>query len=415
MGSLIDIPQAIDFLEEALSLQEVTETHYISESLYSIDLDQVPRVLSGVTSVIDNVWDSASTAATVISLQIETSPSVWEDVSIIEGEYPEELEASFQLAQSAYPYSPKIIFNSAHAGQRVSITYTGMGSVPLARYFVQLYTLTSLLTEASGILLVDMKTYHHGYFDGRGVTSTSLWATPSQIRVLSAEATVIFPGLEIDFGTSGNAEVSEFTSAYYWKRIAVGLQYTDDTWSVNIVESAESESQEGLVNPSFPDEVLSLAFVDVQNNGTTGATGAINTITNTEISRRIDLTLNQGTDNQVIRYYGKLITGELEIIVPFKAGRLTKAHIFIQNSGTSGRTRADIYRCSNSDLTGVTIFSGTENQLILESNDEAPGLMTIESFVETEFTELQWFRIVLEEIGEGSSNIQVAMQMRFYN
>lgn len=399
-------------LQEAIS----QETHPISEtSPYAIDLDQLPKIRTGASTVLENVWLSVADAETLVTVEIETSTDTWEEADVVDSAYPGTLEVYFQIADTeSYPYSPRLIFNSAYAGLQVRVSYTGMGSVPLARYFNQLYTMFTLLLKSSSISVIDMATYNNGRFDGYGLATTEVWAAPSDIMVLGTDGSASpFPGLLIDFGSGGDGEVAAFTNASYWKRILVSLDYDGSTWSVVTSESAEAQFQVDLVTPNIDHTYTILAYIDVQNDGTTGTAGAIEDLEEDNITRMFSQGINNPTPH-IVRYYGNLETGDVDVpFAPFQAGQLVSFGIFLGDSGSSGQTRVNVLLCSSSDRTGTTVFtSSSEQAIITASSQEELAVCPLANFSTIDFDADNWFRFVIEEVATDANNLQCCLYHR---
>lgn len=282
----ITVPRLRDFF--ALSGQQESisnETHVIPFlTPYVVDLDQLPKVRSSASNILENVWLSVADATGIITVEIETSPSTWQVATITESASPGSLEVHFQISKPLVtPYSPRMVFNSANKGQNVRVSYTGMGTVPLARYFQQLFEVIVIAKLAGAVNIVDMQTYNNGLYDDQGEATTEVWAAPSNIAIIGTGGDYgVFPGLTLDFGAGGNVEVAAFSNANYWKRVVVNIDFTaPSTWTLYTQESSEAASQGALSLPSIDFQYTTIGYVDVQNDGTTGVAGSILDITDT--------------------------------------------------------------------------------------------------------------------------------------
>jgi len=280
-------PRLKDFFEltsQKDTISQETKTIPIG-SPYAINLDQLPQIRTGATSILGNVWLSVADATTLVTVEVETSPSTWQACTLTESPSPSALEVFFQLADpTIFPYSPRLIFNSARAGQDARVSYTGMGSVPLAQYYQRLFNLCELIQQSAPICMVDMEVYNFGRYDGGGTASKEVYATPSNVMIVGIDRSVLsFPGVMLDFDLGGNAEVSGFSTTLYWKRILVYIDVSGTTWTVSIVESAEQQLRTNLVTPAIDTSKTLLGYVDVQNSGTISVAGEISPIEFTNI------------------------------------------------------------------------------------------------------------------------------------
>lgn len=415
----IRIPRLRDFFDLTNQQESISqELHTIPGSTpYVADLDQLPLIRTGATSIIDNVWLSVADAETLVTVEVETSPDVWEVMSLTESEFPAELEVFFQLAEPlTFPYSPRIIVNSTHAEQQIRITYTGMGSVPLARYFQQLYNVVESLQKAVLPVMIDMATYNFGRYDGRGTASKEVLVISSDAAFVGKNrAVVAFPGLTLDFDSSGNAEVAAFTNSLYWKRILISLDCDGSSWTVTTTESDEQQFQTNLVTPTIEPSLTTIGYIDVQNSGITGVEGEIYAIGASQIQGMV-LLFHDNPETHPLRYWGEINTGEVDVpYAPFQAGILDGFGVFLKESGSAGQTRVNIYVCSDADPTGESVFVDAGSQAIVTANGaENKVYCPLANFKSSLllFTSDQWFRFVIEEAATDAKHLYVTLHLR---
>lgn len=362
---MINSPRLRDYF--ALTSQQESlsqETHTISEaSPYFADLDQIPKIASAATNVNDNEWVNTTQANALMTIEIETSPATWQAATIVASSSPGALEVYLQIKETAtFPYSPRMIFNSAYAGDQVRVTYTGFGSAPLAKYFEVLFQTVEALSASGTVTLIESSLYNNGNFDGFGDASTSCYATPSQLMYAGHEnLPASFPGLTLAFGSAGNAEVAAFTNADYWKRILLRLSYNGTVWSLITQESAESVSQAGLTTPT-PAGSGVIGYVDVQNDGTPAVAGSILDLDTDNLIPITHLQAKPTVSHQLQKDGTITVSQYVGYWFPGKNGNLTGMTLFSPDSGTAGTTRVNIFLCSIADQTGATIFTSTAEQ-----------------------------------------------------
>jgi len=293
-----------------------------------------------------------------------------------------------------------------------------MGSVPLATYLQQLYNFIPRLQASVPITLIDIATYNFGRYDGMGVASKKVWATASNIIVIGTDRSKLpFAGLELDFDLGGNAEVGAFSTTLYWKRIIIYIDISGTTWTVSTSESAEQSLRTNLVIPVIDTSKTMLAYVDVQNSGTISVAGEIDPIEADNI-QNMTLVDDGSPAAHSLRYYGALSITEVDVpYAPFADGIVESFGVFLKDSGSSGQTRVNIYKCSTSDRTGVTIFSSQPNQAIITADGlEKMILCPLANFDsgEIDFTSIDWFRFEIEEVATGASDLSAVFHTRLH-
>jgi len=393
-------PDLRDFLAIAGQHESLTQEIQViaSASPYAADLDQVPQVKTGISTLLENVWVDVTTASGLITVEIETAPSVWTAATLVESASPAANQVYFQLVNSTtFPFSPRMIFNSAHAGQRVRTSYEGWGSVPLAKYMITLWSQLEQALNALPPRLVSDETYNYGRLDGGGVASTSCYVTSSQQELIGEDFSqgIFDTDTEADFSTGGNCEVAIFTNADYWRRIIVALDYNGSSWSFETVESAEASSQGGLTTPDLPLQFIPVGIVDVQNDGNTSAAGHVLAIPSSQVTP-VSVGKQATIHRHDFEYYGALVADE-EVCVPFfpgYAGELRGVTILIQDSGTSGSTIVDVLLADSGDPTGTTMFTGAAKATIAsDSGNVGTVKVTGSDLTNVTFTASQWIRI----------------------
>lgn len=409
----MEVPRLRDFFTLSAQKESISnEMYYIpGASPYAIDLHQLPMIRSTATNISENVWLSIADASAGITVEIETSPSVWQACTLTTTS-PGALEAQFQIADTGtFPYSPRIIFNVSYAGKQVRVTYTGMGSEPLARYLQWLFDFAGRIQLSGPIQLIDQAAYNSGWYDGDGTADKTVYATPTNIFYMSAGLDrLTFPGLVLDFGASGNCEVAAFSNATYWKRILIELSHNGSTWSVSTTESSEAASQGALAVPStFDEKKVVVGHIDVQNDGTTGAVGRVNDIASGNIQQWV-YSERPPICEHTVRIKGPLVAGT-DIDTPFaphNAIRVYGVGIYVNDAGSASSTTLDIHLCNSGSPAGATIFS-TAPTVAADSGVAGKDYVTGSDLSTTAVTGADWLRFHLDSIATGADGLTITV------
>lgn len=408
----MEVPRLRDYFTLTSQQESITqEMHYIpGSSPYAVDLHQLPKIRTGATTIAANVWLSVADASTLFTIEIETSPSTWQACTLTTSA-PGTLEAQFQIATTAtFPYSPRIIFNATYAGKQVRITYTGMGSEPLAGYLQWLFDFASRQQLAGPIQLIDQETNNSGWYDGRGTADQTVYATPSNMAYVSDTLDVLtFDGLTLDFGLTGNCEVAGFTNANYWKRILIELDHNGSAWTVSTSESSESSAQGSLTTPDVDFTKIVVGYIDVQNTGVTATAGEVEDIASGNVQQMAQND-RPSLCEHTVRVSGALTSGN-DIVVPFaphNAIRIYGVGMFVDDSGSAGSTTIDIHKGNAGDSAGATIFSSAPT-VAAAAGADGKDYATGADFSTTAVTSADWLRFHLDSVATDAEDLTITV------
>ena len=127
----------VDYLDLPDGGHVLTEESHVISATGHVDLYELPKILSSATNATENVWLSVSEAAALITVEYDNG-GTWTALTLTDTT-PTADEYAVQCADGVkYPYSPRLLFHTDLAGASVRVTYTGLGSVPLAAWFTTL-------------------------------------------------------------------------------------------------------------------------------------------------------------------------------------------------------------------------------------------------------------------------------------
>ena len=185
----------VDYLDLPDGGHVLTEESHVISATAHVDLYELPKILSSATNATENVWLSVSEAAALITVEYDDG-GTWTALTLTDTT-PTAAEYAVQCADGVkYPYSPRLLFHTDLAGASVRVTYTGLGSVPLAAWFTTLEAKLDRLTATGELSLFAADT------SGIGMTTRDVYLSPSrQLVIGSTGLSAMFPGEVVSFGS----------------------------------------------------------------------------------------------------------------------------------------------------------------------------------------------------------------------
>jgi hypothetical protein len=280
------LQQLISALDSPWAGENVSnETRTIPQtSPYEIKLARIPKVRSTGTSILDNAYiDTTDMIAAGVSVTIGGFTA-----TLTESDSPSAGEVHFQIMDTPYTYSPKMIFNAADKGKEVVANYTGYGANLAVQFLEPLQSAVSRLETYPDCALLSLNTYSGGWFDNSVADGTGLVILGARGYLHFSTSAYAFPTTTISLSSAGNTQVSAFSVHLSgWKRIAIWLIDNSGSVEARITESAESATQGGLADPSaYSGEAIPLGYCDVQGDGT-GNAGGIEDVPQADIHREV--------------------------------------------------------------------------------------------------------------------------------
>jgi hypothetical protein len=395
-----------DSRDVAIGGEVVDEIRVVTGSY--ISCTQIPKV----SDAADNFWESTSAASANISVLSVYSGGSWIPLTI-SGTLPV-TTSQYYLDAVTNQYSNRIYVHADYEGCDVHITYIGLGSLIEAS---TINTIISTITNSlPGRHLYPYSTssYSNGAFDDSIADTTQIYLTASQNPIVSGGVFYSRNGAFLEFGAGGDCEVAAFTNATYWKRITVSLR----AGVITTHESDEYAFQEDL--PDYIDTSgYTIFYVDVQNNGTTGVTGAIVDIQQSVI-QYIDIA--QQTTVLVplwLKNFGALEDGGLfdSVVAPGKSGEIDSFVFSCEDTpGDSGTTILNIYAHTPGDDVGVSIFDAPANQptIAVSGGSYQIDITPAADFDQTQLTfgATTSFRVINEQIAVNPVNYSAILWLK---
>ena len=336
-------------------------------SPYSIRFDEVPQVNSSATSFRNNTWVDVAEATGLITITVGGAGR-----TIVTNQSPSSGEVYLQICESDFPVSAKLIFHSSDAGGAMLATYTGFGSNNDAPPITALQNAITRLESFPFLRMVSSNTYSAGSFDNSVSDDKEVYALPSGYQLSFSDGLHEWAGGFLDFDASGNCEVANFTNADYWKRIGVWLFISGGNLTPTTMESAEAASQGALADPSdYASEGFFLGYVDVQNDGTTGAAGKILAIANAKIDSQVMVGFSSTMQTQPVFEFTWEVDGSLiadtDVAGPWFpgfAGTIQELSAICADTGSGG---SDLVIDCNISGTSMYSVSGTKPTITANS------------------------------------------------
>ncbi len=404
-------------LHDALDIPTIGETvhfyGYQTEEDY-LFLPQVPKVSDNAS----NRWVDLATALTHFVVAEVNNGGSWDPITLVSSLPVSEAQGYLHIADRRL--SNRIYVHPNHRGKQFHVQYTGIGSLISAYIIDRLYKGINRIEDGLWLSAFSLKEYSLGRWDSTEDNDKKVWISPSNGFILGINGEYAqFPGLEADFSEGGNCEIAEFSNAVYWKRILLAIDY-DGSWIFLKKESDEEASRDDLETPSIEHGWHCICTIDVQNDGNVGVVGAIEAIQQTHIAKHAVSFYDRPIPLTFI-YSGTLLTGELfdNVQSPGVGGEITRFVLTAgEDTGTSGETRLNIFKHSESDPTGISLFSDPALMPIIDSSagEYAVDITQQDDFIASErvFTSDNSFRVMIEEASPNARDFTGILWLRLH-
>jgi hypothetical protein len=411
---ITSFPKIESYLDLELEVDVIDEAQYIPVTGdYVVELDYIPKVTTGAY----NLWVDLATFLSVsgFTATVEGNPR-----TPVVTRPPGADEVFIGISQK--PMSTRLIFPVGDKGKTALISYKGLYSNADCLIHHREIAAIQRIEEYPWLKMLALLSYSLGRFDDSVENDKKIWVTKSGFALIGRDGSIgYFPGMELNFGAGGNAEVGAFTTADYWKRLRISLDY-DGSWIISVSESAEADLQTNLVTPSPIPGWISLGYIDVQNTGVTGTPGEILAITQDNIFSDLILFNIEPTPFKT-EFWGDLKPAEGQLFgSPFCPGYPGTIESFVlsaETPGTAGDTKLDLLKVIGGnpptetglitdDADKPTISNSTDSYVkdLTPQGDFLPGELT--------FTADHLFKTVIYQAANGSKNFAGILYLRLY-
>ncbi len=407
------LPALHDALDIALTGETVDFFGYQTGGDY-LFLPQVPKISDNAS----NKWVDLTTALTHFTVVEVDNDGAWEPITLVASLPVSETQGYLHISDRRL--SNRIYVHENHRGKQFHVQYTGIGSLISTYIIDQLLKGINRLEDGIWLSPFSLKEYSLGRWDSSESNDKTIWISPSSEYILGINGKYAqFPGMEVNFDEGGNCEISEFANPFYWKRILLAADF-DGSWIFLKKESDEQTDREDLETPEPPHGWRCVCTIDVQNNGNVGTIGAINAIQQSHISKH-KITFHDQPFPITFLYSGTLLAGELfdNVQSPGIGGEIERFVLTAgEDTGTSGKTRLNIYKHSESDPSGVSLFSDQELMPNIQSfsGEYAVNITPQENFITSErlFASGNSFRVMVEEAAPNARDFTGILWLRLH-